>query len=717
MVNPMRRMQPTRMMGLASGMDTDFIIQQTLRMHQFKIDNQLRNRRLIEWRQQTHNTIKDEITNIRQTFLSNLGSKSMMNRNAFNATTATVSGNTNNAVSIRTTAGSPLGNFQINSVKQVAQGAHLSTTGGVTGSNGNGFASGIRLGDMTFAGGGKIEWDNLGGTVRVGNENVKIERDVDEFGNGTGSLRFIGADGEALTVENGGISWNGNAVTITAGGSTRTLNWNEAGNSFTEDRVGMFNHVFTIPDGDSTRNITITATQNQSNGNWSFTSNIGNASLNAEGILTVRIGSGDSAVTHELGEWDPLTRTVEKDGTTTTLNQMTQPALQLAGEAVLTFTTGTKGTEIQEIGGVEQEVDVLLNERITRVTIRATDTMSEMITRINGSGAGVNMSYDRLSDKFTLETSLNGSDPSKMHLSASGNNFFDLISGPGGTATFNDGQEAIAWINGTEVVRNTNTFDFRGVTVTLNERFNVGFDPDDDKTFGDPIQITLSRDTNMAFDRIKEFIDSYNAIIRRLEGLLNERKTGNEASYRPLTDEEKQGMSDRQIEEWEAIARKGILRNDNGIQNLVSSLRRSFFEEIEGLGVSPASIGLTTGSYFDGTGGQIMIDEERLRAAIERDPDMIADIFISIDTSGPSPRGVGLLHKIDGLMRDFVNTTQTTSIKNLEDSMKRANEQIQRMQERMWAEEDRLYRQFAAMESAMSKLNQQGDWFASMLGG
>jgi len=166
------------MMGLASGMDTDFIIQQTLRMHQFKIDNQMRNKKLIEWRQQTHNTIKDEINSLRQTFLSNLGSKSMMNRNAFNATKATISQGINtNAVSIRTSAATPLGSVNIQSVNQLAKGAHLTTTGGVSAS-GNGFASGTRLGDMAFANGGSITWTRDGGTVSVGNANVKIERDT-----------------------------------------------------------------------------------------------------------------------------------------------------------------------------------------------------------------------------------------------------------------------------------------------------------------------------------------------------------------------------------------------------------------------------------------------------------------------------------------------------------------------------------------------------------
>jgi len=678
------------MMGLASGMDTDFIIQQTLRMHQFKIDNQMRNRKLIEWRQQTHNTIKDEISSLRQTFLSNLGSRSMMNRNAFNSTLASVTGTNASKVSIRTNAGSPLGNFSIDRVVSLARGQHLNTTGGVSANN-NGFATTARLGDLNFKQGG-IEWTQSSGTIRVGNENVTIHRGTEDIIEEIDGEDVVTGTKDVWTVRNQagedvGGGWDGTGpLTITAGGTTRTINWDEGNNRFIEDRVGVFSQNFTLPgvDGGADRNITITATQNQETGVWSFNtgSNSVTATLDDENNLIVRFGTGDGDV-HNLGEWDATNQTLDDGDTVTSFNQVTQPAVQLVDEAILNFNG-------------------------TNVTIRASDTLSDMITRVNNSGAGVHMSYDRLTDQFILEARNGvGGNPLTSSLEiSSDSNFFQLISGSSAPISLQAGQRAEVWINNKQEFFDSNNFDFRGVSITLNDTF----------TTEGPVNVNLTRDTDRAFNAIKDFIDSYNSIIRRLEGLLSERKTGSEVSYKPLTDEEKQGMTDRQIEEWESIARKGILRNDQGIQNLVSSLRRTFFENIEGLGVSPAQIGLTTGSFFDGTGGQIMIDEERLRGAIERDPDMVADIFIRIDTSEGSPRGVGLLHRIDGLMRDYVNVSQATSTRNLEDSLKRTNEQIQRLQERMFAEEDRLYRVFASMETAMQKLNQQGAWFSSMLG-
>ena len=78
MINPMQRSGPVRMMGMSSGMDTDFIVQQTLRMHQFRIDNKIRQRTLIEWRQQTHNSIRDQLSDFRSSLLSMTSPRSML---------------------------------------------------------------------------------------------------------------------------------------------------------------------------------------------------------------------------------------------------------------------------------------------------------------------------------------------------------------------------------------------------------------------------------------------------------------------------------------------------------------------------------------------------------------------------------------------------------------------------------------------------------------
>ncbi|MCL2820544.1 MAG: flagellar filament capping protein FliD [Oscillospiraceae bacterium] len=647
MINPMRN-QPTRMMGLASGMDTDFIIQQTLRMHQFKIDNQMRNKKLIEWRQQTHNTIKDEISSLRTTFLSNLGSKSMMNRNVFNATKATVTGKNAGAVSVATTTGTPTGSIRIGQVASLARGASLSSSSSVS-QNGGGFNPNSRLDSLFFLEGQRITFTNHQASVtNAAGEKVSINEA--EYNAMESALNAADYKTTFTAADNGKeyeIIKKGDVLEIYEAGSDTMLHSFDLG---------------ALPGGTFEIGVDTYGVEKLGDGDF----RLNGQKLNF--YKEVTIGTGDDAVTYQRAE-----------GSTTIGNN--GRAVELVGETTLTIN------------------DV-------NITINSNDTIATMIDKVNKSNTGVTMSYNRLTDRFALETTGTG-DSVEHDLRVSGTgNLLDLLSGSG-AAIAADGQQARVFINNEWVTRDTNSFEYRGVRITLNETTAAG---DEDTV------VNFTRDATPAIDAIKGFIDSYNSIIRRLEGLLTERKSSSEVGYKPLTDEEKQGMTDKQIEEWESIARKGLLRNDNGIQNLVSSLRRTFFDQIEGAGLSPAQIGLTTGSYFDGTGGQIMINEERLREALEKDPDAVADVFIKIDTSTGTTRGVGLLHKIDGLMRDFVNTTQSTSIRNLEGSLKRANEQIQKLQERMFAEEDRLYKVFASMESSMQKLNQQGGWFNAMLG-
>ena len=517
-INPLFRSSPTRMMGLSSGLDTDSIIQQTMRIHQMRIDSQMRKRTVLQWRQEIFSGIKDQISSFRNTFLSSLGSTTMMQKNVYNSTVASVTGKNADAVTIRTTSSSSVGSLTIGKIESLAKGASATSAGGVS-EGGGGFLPSAKLSDITFKNLEKLDFDSSGKTT---------------------------------------ITINSNTI--------------------------------------------------------------------------------------ELSE---------------------------------------------------------------------DDTVTSMINKVNSSGAGVTMSYDRLSDKFTLEsTKIGGTVASDLQRSEE-HNFFTLLGlggGPGSVET--NGTIARAQVNGEWIESDKNTFDFRGLIITLNKTTN-GTVMNGSTITGDPsedITVTLKRDATDAVNRIKGFIEAYNSIIKKIETLVRERKTTSEASYEPLTDEEKSVLSEKQIADWEAIAKKGILKNDNGLQNLATSLRGALYESVRSAGLSPAEIGLTTGNYFTESGGQIVLNEDKLRAALEEDPDRVAEVFAGTDGNR------GLLWRMNSIMETYVNRSQPETVKSLEESIRRANEQMTKLQERMYAEEDKLYRQFAAMESALSKLQSQGDWMNAMLG-
>ena len=659
------RSQPTRLMGLSSGMDTDGIVQATLRMHQFKIDKQMRNKKIIEWKQQTHVDIKNQITSLRQTYLSNLGSKSIMNRNAFNANVAIASmasGKNVSAVSVSASTNSSLGSMTINQVISLAKGASYSSSGKVS-ANDNGFTNDQTLKSLNFHG-GAIEFKNYEASVTT-TDNTKISMTPEDVA---------------------GLDWSDEKASVTVNGNTFTITKDGDGNYSYEAKNG-YGVKF-------------------SEGSWDFEVAEGKISFNISGIGTIELTENGSDVNIQIKEMGEDGKTVLSDRPMSFVREATYTD----GDDEVKFEKN-RNDVITNNGKVINDSSFVgeANLTINGVDIKLTSnmTLGQMTSAVNNSDAGVTLSYDRMQDKFVFESKTVGGSLADLNISSDSSNLLTMLAGSGG-AVAAEGTMAVAIINGEEVTQNSNSFDYRGIRITLNHTTEAS---------DEPINVTVKRDADKAVNAIKDFIDSYNSIIKKLEDLLNERKTKSEASYNPLTDEEKANMTEKQIEEWEAIAKKGIFRGDNGIERLVSNLRASFFEQIEGTGLSASAIGLSTGSYFDETGGQIMVNEEKLRAAIEADPDKVADVFIKIDNSSGTPTGVGLLHKIDGLMRDYVNTTQSNSISALEKSLTEANDRIAKMEERMWMEEERLYRQFAAMESAMSKMQQQGDWFGSMLGG
>jgi flagellar hook-associated protein 2 len=273
-------------------------------------------------------------------------------------------------------------------------------------------------------------------------------------------------------------------------------------------------------------------------------------------------------------------------------------------------------------------------------------------------------------------------------------------------------------INGEWIKSDSNTIDYRGVKITLNYTTNasgpVGVDGKPTWSSDDDITLTLKRDATEPLNKIKSFIEAYNELVKKLEDMLTDKKSKSESLYKPLTDEEKSLMSDKQVEEWEAIAKKGLFRNDAGIQALTNSLRNSLFETIKEAGLTPSQIGISTGRWDEGLGGQIVLDENKLRAALEEDPGRIADLFMS-GANAEKYEDKGWLYRMEDIMNNYVNGSQYTSINSLENSIKRVNEQMEKLQQKMYDEEDKLYKKFASLETAMAKIQSQGEWMMSML--
>ena len=139
-------------------------------------------------------------------------------------------------------------------------------------------------------------------------------------------------------------------------------------------------------------------------------------------------------------------------------------------------------------------------------------------------------------------------------------------------------------INGQIITRSSNNFTVNGISYTLH------------KVSTEPQKIAIKPDVDGIYDSINSFVDRYNELIDKINGKLSEEYN---RDYQPLTRQQKEAMSEKDIEKWEERAKTGLIRNDSILEKIVFSMRRGLFDKINGVDISLTNIGITTGSYYE----------------------------------------------------------------------------------------------------------------------
>jgi flagellar hook-associated protein 2 len=243
---------------------------------------------------------------------------------------------------------------------------------------------------------------------------------------------------------------------------------------------------------------------------------------------------------------------------------------------------------------------------------------------------------------------------------------------------------------------------------------------------GQTATLIVQSDTTKAVDMIKDFVESYNELIASIDSKLNEPRY---KDYPPLTDQQREGLTDKEAEKWDEKAQSGLLRNDPLLRSTLTELRRSLMDPVEGIATGEidrlSQIGITTGNYRDG--GKLFIDEDKLKAALTEKPDEVMNLFTKSaevtgnqDQMGVGKRvyedinfAIGRLKSKAGIP-GVISADQSVLGKNLN----QLDDQISRWEDRMVQVENRYWRQFTAMEKALNQMNQQSSWMMqNMFGG
>jgi len=70
---------------------------------------------------------------------------------------------------------------------------------------------------------------------------------------------------------------------------------------------------------------------------------------------------------------------------------------------------------------------------------------------------------------------------------------------------------------------------------------------------------------------VKNFVTKYNEILDELNTKYNAKSS---RGYDPLTDEQKEAMSDDEIEKWETKIKDSLLRRDSTLNSIISTMTK-----------------------------------------------------------------------------------------------------------------------------------------------
>lgn len=267
-------------------------------------------------------------------------------------------------------------------------------------------------------------------------------------------------------------------------------------------------------------------------------------------------------------------------------------------------------------------------------------------------------------------------------------------------------------LNGAVFENSTNTYSINGLTIEA-----TGL------TGSETVMITTGADVDAVYDTIKGFIKEYNDLIKAMDTAYN---ASSSKGYEPLTSEEKEAMTEDEIEKWETKIKDSLLRKDSTLGNASSAMKTimSSAIEINGKSYSLASFGIKTQSYFSsGTNekGVYHIDgdkddsvasgnDDKLREAIANDPDTLIEFFTKLST------------KLYDDLGKRMSSTSMSSIYTIYNDKEMAtqyseyNTKISDQEDKISTWEDYYYDKFSRMESALAQLQSSASSITNLLG-
>ncbi|MDQ0298239.1 flagellar hook-associated protein 2 [Salibacterium salarium] len=343
-------------------------------------------------------------------------------------------------------------------------------------------------------------------------------------------------------------------------------------------------------------------------------------------------------------------------------------------------------------------------------TMNSSDSMQDVVDKVNNSELGLNAFYDEETRQFSMmrsetgELRNDGSDEISIETDNAG--FIGSLN-----LGAEDVQNAQFELNGMAMEKASNSFEVNGLDINLKS------------TSANPVNIEVGQDKATAKEAIMNFVDDYNELIADANEKTMETRN---RDYEPLTDTQKDEMSEKEIEQWEEMARSGTLRNERSVSNALTQMRQDFSENVDSTNqdsdmTDMTDIGLETGDWR--TQGLIEVDEAKLDKALEKDADAVYEMF---NADGGTHAEQGIARRLRDTVGDAVDSMSrragnensiTDQSHTMGKEIERISDRIESFEERLADKEQRYYAEFTRMETAIQRNNSQMQQMQSAMGG
>lgn len=283
-------------------------------------------------------------------------------------------------------------------------------------------------------------------------------------------------------------------------------------------------------------------------------------------------------------------------------------------------------------------------------------------------------------------------------------------------------------VNGTEkeMTRGSNSVEIDGMSIKFNEKF--------DEADGGAVSFKTSTDSDKIVDAVKSMVTDYNEMMTEIRKayatMPYQDSSGAFKSYEPLTEEQKAGMSENEIKNYEERAKQGILFGDTNLRSLYERMQR-VFQPGGADSVLLQKIGIGT-SFSSDNVATLTLDENKLREALENDPDQVTELFTRSSENGASGNGLmqgmktqldryaGLTGSTKGILIQQAGTP-LNSLSLLDNQWQKEIDnlgtQIEKWQDKLESQVDRYTSMFSRLEVLINQMNSQSSTLAGLMGG